>query len=156
VAIDQLPARQLDAALDVDLKMAFWLAANAPKHLQASTRHPGFLVVSSITGNRQCQPGYAAYGASQAALNSFVRMAAVEWAPCGIRVNGVEPGLTLTENLEVEFPAGQVRKIERLTPLGTTAEPVDLANALLFFASAEAKLVAGQFLVVDGGQSLAS
>ncbi len=143
----------LDDTIDVNLKMAFWLTAEALPALKASPR-PSILIVSSITGNRQWQPGFSVYGASKAALNAFVRLAAVELGPKGVRVNAVEPGLTLTDAAR-NLPPEELQKIERHIPLGGMGQPVDIAHALLFLASEEASRITGQIIVVDGGQHLA-
>jgi 3-oxoacyl-[acyl-carrier protein] reductase len=143
----------LDDTIDVNLKTAFWMAAEALPALEKS-KPASILVVSSITGNRQCQPGFSVYGASKAGLNAFVRMAAVELGSKGVRVNGVEPGLTLTDAAR-NLPAEEIRKIERFIPLGGMGQPVDIARALLFLASDEASHITGQVITVDGGQHLA-
>jgi 3-oxoacyl-[acyl-carrier protein] reductase len=144
----------LDDALEVNLKTAFWLASEAIPSL-GRNKKGAFLVVSSITGNRQCQPGFSIYGASKAGLNAFVRMAAVELGPKGIRVNGVEPGLTLTDAAR-NLPAHEIEKIVRFIPLGTMGQPIDIARTLLFLASDEASHITGQTVTVDGGQHLAA
>ncbi len=143
----------LDDTIDVNLKTAFWLTAEGLPALQASSR-PSILIVSSITGNRQWQPGFSVYGATKAGLNAFVRLAAVELGPKGVRVNAVEPGLTLTDAAR-NLPADELRKIERNIPLGGMGQPADIAHALLFLASEEASRITGQIVVVDGGQHLA-
>ncbi len=143
----------LDETIDTNLKTAFWIAAEALPALELN-KPSSILVVSSITGNRQCQPGFAAYGASKAGLNSFVRMAATELGPKGVRVNGVEPGLTLTDAAR-NLPAEEIQVIERNIPLGCMGQPIDIARALLFLASDEASHITGQVITVDGGQHLA-
>jgi 3-oxoacyl-[acyl-carrier protein] reductase len=154
-AIADLSDTALDDVLTVNLKTAFWLTAEALPALERSPS-PAILVVSSITGNRQWQIGYSAYGASKAGLNSFVRMAAVELGGKGIRVNAVEPGLTLTDAVLGKFPAHEIAKIEKIVPLGATSRPIDIASALLFLASDAAGRVTGQILSVDAGQGLGS
>lgn len=144
----------LETVMDVNLKPAFWFAAEALPALEAH-KPSAILVVSSITGNTQCQPGFSAYGVSKAGLNSFVRMAATELGSKGIRVNGVEPGLTLTD-LAKNLPGEEIERINRIIPLGSMAHPLDIARALLFLASDEASHVTGQIITVDGGQHLAT
>lgn len=142
----------LDDVVDVNLKSAFWFAREALPALETN-KPSSILVVSSIAGNSQCQPGYSAYGATKAGLNSFVRMAAAELGSKGIRVNGVEPGLTMTDSAR-KLPAEEMAKIERIIPLGSSALPIDIANALLFLASQEASHITGHIITVDGGQHL--
>lgn len=151
--IGEIEDAVLDEVFAVNLKAAFWLIAEAQHALQQTMGV--MLAVSSVTGNRQWQNGYSAYGASKAGLNGFVRMAAAELGTKGIRVNGVEPGLTLTETVINSFPAAEIEKIERAVPLGYTARPIDIAHALLFLASGDASRITGQIISVDAGQQLA-
>ena len=143
----------LDDLIDVNLKPIFWLSAEALPALEASGSG-AILVVSSITGNREWQPGYAAYGVTKAGLNAFVRMNAGELGGKGIRINGVEPGLTITD-LASQMPAEQLEKISGFIPLGAPAKPIDIARALVFLGSRDASHITGQMLAVDGGQNLA-
>lgn len=154
-AIADLTDEVLDDVLNVNLKSVFWLTAEALPMLEASAS-PVILMVSSITGNRQWQLGYSAYGVSKAGLNAFVRMAALELGPKRIRVNAVEPGLTLTEAVLGKFPSAEIAKIEQIVPLGATSRPIDIASALLFLASDDASRITGQILSVDAGQHLGS
>jgi 3-oxoacyl-[acyl-carrier protein] reductase len=153
VPVWEMDDETLDSALDVNLKAAFWLTAEAVPALEKN-RGSSILVVSSLTGNRQCQPLASAYGASKAGLNGFTRMAATELGPKGIRVNCVEPGVTETDGIHV-LPDEELARFATIIPLGHLGEAIDIAYALLFLASEEAKHITGQVISVDGGQHLA-
>lgn len=152
-ALTETSDADLEQAIAVNYKLAFWFAAEAFPHLSQS-HQSSLIFTSSITGNREWRPNYVAYGASKAALNSFVKSAAAELGPNGIRVNAVEPGLTRTE-LVAELGDDLITNLTKHTPLGRAAHPSDIADAILFLASPQARHITGQTLAVDGGQYLA-
>jgi NAD(P)-dependent dehydrogenase (short-subunit alcohol dehydrogenase family) len=105
-------------------------------------------------------PGSAVYGASKGALHALTRGAAVEWAPLGIRVNAVAPGLTETPMIRVwieaqDDPTRFRREREASIPLGRFAAPEDVAAAVVYLASDEAASVTGASITVDGGYTAA-
>jgi NAD(P)-dependent dehydrogenase (short-subunit alcohol dehydrogenase family) len=93
-----------------------------------------------------------AYGPSKAALVMLVRQLAYEWGPDGIRCNCVSPGTTHTSMTEGTY-ADPARKSERAShiPLRRIGDPEDLAAAIAFLASSDARYVTGIDLLVDGG-----
>ena len=153
VAIADLTDDTLEQVLAVNLKAAFWFAAESLPILKKSDAGR-LLFSSSITGNRQAYNGYAAYGTSKAGLNGFIRQAALEFAALGITVNGVEPGLTLSESALATIPAEQQAIFASMIPRGQAAMPEDIAQSFLYLASPEASHLTGQTIVVDGGQSI--
>jgi len=108
-------------------------------------------VTSSITGNRTAIPGLTHYAASKAALNGFIRSAALELAPYRIAVNGVEPGTALTEGVRQLMNQAEIDEVAKGVPLRRLADPEDIAHAHLYLASSEASYVTGQTIIVDGG-----
>jgi len=111
------------------------------------------IVAISSVGSQRVLPNYVLVGTSKAALESVVRYLAVELAP-RIRVNAVSGGVVETGALE-HFPNKKemLRSAER-TPAGRLVEPDDIAGAVSFLSSSDAKMVCGQTLIVDGGFSL--
>lgn len=113
------------------------------------------IVAISSLGAQRVLENYVLVGTSKAALESVVRYLAVELAPRGIRVNAVSAGVVETGALD-HFPnreemlhAGRTR-----TPAGRLVEPDDIAGAVAFLCSADAQMVRGHTLIVDGGFSL--
>jgi enoyl-[acyl-carrier protein] reductase III len=113
------------------------------------------IVALSSLGSSRVLENYSVVGASKAALEALVRYLAVELAPRGIRVNAASAGVVDTDaldafpNREAMLALGQTR-----TPAGRLVEPGDVAGAVTFLCSAEAEMIRGQVLVVDGGYSL--
>ncbi len=98
--------------------------------------------------------GRAAYVSSKAGVIALTRSLAVEWAP-KVRVNGVAPGVTRTAMIEaIERDEPTRRSFEERIPLGRFAEPREIADAILFLASAASSYVTGHILVADGGYTI--
>jgi NAD(P)-dependent dehydrogenase (short-subunit alcohol dehydrogenase family) len=95
-------------------------------------------------------PGAGAYSASKAALESLTRTWAVEFGSRGVRVNSVAPGPTKTEGVEAEWGETS-EELGRSLPLGRTAKPEEIADAVLFLASPRSTFITGSTLHVDGG-----
>jgi enoyl-[acyl-carrier protein] reductase III len=116
--------------------------------------HGSSIVAISSLGAQRVLPNYVLVGTSKAALEALVRYLAVELAPRGIRVNAVSAGVVETGALEF-FPNKDelLATVER-TPAGRLVDPEDVAAAVAFLCSAEAEMVRGQTLIVDGGFSL--
>ncbi|HEY9235257.1 MULTISPECIES: SDR family NAD(P)-dependent oxidoreductase [Phenylobacterium] len=112
------------------------------------------IIVSSVSGF-QANIGNPAYAASKAGAVSLTKTLGRAWAPEGIRVNGLAPGLVDTKLTKVttEHPDRLRGALARI-PVGRMGEPSDMAGAALFLASPLASYVAGQTLIVDGGLSL--
>jgi NAD(P)-dependent dehydrogenase (short-subunit alcohol dehydrogenase family) len=95
-------------------------------------------------------PGASVYSASKAAVESFTRTWAVEFGSHGVRVNAVAPGPTRTEGVAAEW-GDTNEQLGRALPLGRTAEPDEIAQAVLFLASPRSSFITGTVLHVDGG-----
>ena len=148
-----IDAALLQRTLSVNLTAAFWLTQEALPLLRRSGRGR-VLVTSSVAGPRVVHPGLAHYCASKSGLNGFIRAAALELAPDGIRVNGVEPGMIETPaSSNLGDDAHQARLIAHI-PLGRLGRPEEVASTMLFLASDAAAYVTGQTIVVDGGAVL--
>ena len=93
-------------------------------------------------------PNHAHYAAAKAALEAFTRSAALEWAPVGIRVNAVAPGLVDRPGLAEDWPEGWAWWA-RTCPLGRPIHPTEVAEAVSFLAAATG--ISGVVLPVDGG-----
>jgi 3-oxoacyl-[acyl-carrier protein] reductase len=114
-------------------------------------RNGGGRIINLGSGaNKAAFPGLASYTATKGAVEMFTKVSAAELGAYGITVNCVAPGAIETERTRRETPdyAGTWAK---LTPLGRVGTTVDVARAILFFASDAAEFISGQTLWVDGG-----
>ena len=151
----------IEPALDTTDKHWDWtLNANA-RALLSLTRAcaPAMAEGSSIVGisslgSQRVLDNYVLVGTSKAALESVVRYLGVELSPRGIRVNAVSAGVVETGALE-HFPNKDemLGTVDR-TPAGRLVEADDVAGAVSFLCSADAAMIRGQTIVVDGGFSL--
>jgi enoyl-[acyl-carrier protein] reductase III len=113
------------------------------------------IVALSSLGSTRVLENYSAVGASKAALEALVRYLAVELAPQEIRVNAVSAGVVETDALDA-FPnrEAMLELGRERTPAGRMVEAEDVAAAVVFLCSADAVMIRGQIVVVDGGYSL--
>jgi 3-oxoacyl-[acyl-carrier protein] reductase len=139
--------------IETNLTSAFRLTKACLPHIKK--RGQGrVLFTSSITGNRTGVVGLAHYGASKSGINGFIRAIAMELAPYGITVNGVEPGLVLTDGV-LEMTSQEERDaMAHFVPLKRWGTPTDVAQAMLFLASDAANYITGQTIIIDGGALL--
>ena len=96
----------------------------------------------------------SAYVASKAGVDALTRVAAMEFAGRGIRINTINPGFTATPLLDEIIPRSDQPRLADMTPLKKLTTAEDAANAALFLLSAEAGHITGQSLYVDGGISV--
>lgn len=151
--IENISVAEWDEVLAVNLRSCL-LAAQAALGAMRPRRRGRLIFTSSITGPRVTSPGHGHYSASKAGINGFIRAAALEFAPYGITVNGVEPGNILTDGMQAHRSTEYIEAMEASIPLGRLGTPQDVANACLFLASDMAGYVTGTTIVVDGGQIL--
>jgi NAD(P)-dependent dehydrogenase (short-subunit alcohol dehydrogenase family) len=140
---DQEPAA-FDKVFAVNVRGTFLGMKFAMPHL-ARDGGGAIVNVSSVTAVRPL-PGLGAYSASKEAVVSLTRVAALEGAASGVRVNAVLPGPTATRMIGDQDFSGDV-------PLGRAAAPEEPAEAICFLASAAASFITGEALLVDGGMS---
>jgi enoyl-[acyl-carrier protein] reductase III len=114
------------------------------------------IVALSSLGSVRYITGYAAIGASKAAIETLTRYLAYELAPHLINVNTVSGGFIDTDALK-GFPSYQemVDEVVRRTPFKRVGRPEEVADVVCFLCSDKAKWITGQIIVVDGGYSLA-
>jgi NAD(P)-dependent dehydrogenase (short-subunit alcohol dehydrogenase family) len=150
-ALEQDPS-EWAAVLNVGLNGPFYLS-QAFAQAAVARGHEGSIVNISSVSSTHAMAAKAAYGVSKAALDSLTRSLAMEWGPLGIRVNAVAPSHTATETVS-SLAAKGIIDLPRLTahiPLGRLAEPDEVADAVVFLCSDQARFITGQVLAVDGG-----
>jgi 3-oxoacyl-[acyl-carrier protein] reductase len=141
-----------DRVLDLNVKGAV-RAVQACMTTMVARGYGRIVLTSSITGPVTGQPGFAAYGASKAAMLGFMRSAAVELATNGVTINAVLPGNIETPGFADTSDEHQRRMLSSI-PMGRYGDPEDVGWAVRFLASPEAGYITGQTLIVDGGQVL--
>ncbi|MEK7198792.1 MAG: SDR family oxidoreductase [Bacteroidota bacterium] len=134
--------------MKLNLQGSFFLAQIAARQMAKQCKGGSILFMSSVTGH-QAHKNLAAYGMSKAALEMLAKNLVIELSALGITVNCIAPGATLTERTVSE--TNYAETWARLTPIGKAATVADIANAVSFLISKEAKHITGQSLVIDGG-----
>jgi NAD(P)-dependent dehydrogenase (short-subunit alcohol dehydrogenase family) len=145
-----------DAMMSVNLRAPFRLMRAAAPHLAA--RKGAVVNVSSVNGIRSF-PGVLAYCVSKAGVDHLTRCAAIEMAPLGVRVNAVNPGVTVTNlhrrsGMEETQYAAFLERSKTTHPLGRPGSPDEIAALILFLASERAAWMTGETIPIDGGRHL--
>ncbi|PQM45343.1 3-oxoacyl-[acyl-carrier-protein] reductase FabG [Mycobacterium talmoniae] len=141
-----------ESTFDTNVRGAYFLvAALVPGMLR---RGRGSIVNVTTMAAFKGIPGASSYSASKAALESLTRTWAAEFGPHGVRVNSVAPGPTATAGVAAEW--GDTNdELGRALPLGRTADPAEIAQAVLFLASPRSSFITGSTLHADGGGAAA-
>lgn len=139
---------QWNRTIAVNLTGCFLVCRQAIPHL---LKTKGNIVNAASTASLSGHPWFAAYGASKGGVLMLTQSLAMEYAKSGLRVNAVAPGGIDTEMTQVELPESVDGSIlARMIPLGPFGQPADVAGAVAFLASDDARFVNGEFLRVDG------
>lgn len=141
-----------DTVLDVNLRGAFLLSKVVASRMIARSAPGSHIHITSVRSNLGIRRGYAAYVASKGGLAILIKQLATEWAPFGIRVNGIAPTFTRTPLVagylnDPDFYQGLVNRI----PMGRVCETSDLVGLVIFLASDASSFITGQNIFVDGG-----
>jgi NAD(P)-dependent dehydrogenase (short-subunit alcohol dehydrogenase family) len=145
-----------DEMLDINLRAPFRLIRAAAPHL--IERRGAVVNVSSVNGLRSF-PGLLAYCVSKSAIDQLTRCAALELAPKQVRVNSVNPGVTVTNlhrraGLKDEQYSAFLERSKETHPLGRPGRPEDIAELILFLASDRSSWMTGETIALDGGRHL--
>jgi len=149
VYLGDLSDAHWDHVMNVGLRAAFRLSRAAIRIMEQ--QGGGTIVNMSSTAGYHAEPYISAYAVAKAGIIQLTRATAVEYGKRGIRCNAVCPGVIRTPLLE-GAPLDQ--DFVRGIPLGRLGEPDEIANTILFLASALATYATPPLLVADGGRTL--
>jgi NAD(P)-dependent dehydrogenase (short-subunit alcohol dehydrogenase family) len=145
-----------DTMMDVNVRAPFRLIREAAPLLIERT---GSVVnVSSVAGLRSF-PGIASYAVSKAAVDQLTRVAALDFAATGVRINAVNPGVVITNlhrrgGMEETKYAEFLERSKTTHPLGRPGEPDEIAALIAFLVSPSAAWITGETIAIDGGRHL--
>jgi NAD(P)-dependent dehydrogenase (short-subunit alcohol dehydrogenase family) len=138
-----------DMTFDVTVKAPFFLTAALLPEMLA--RGSGVIVnISGALASSGDVGGAVVSSAAKAALESLTRSWAVAFGAHGIRVNAIAPGSTRTDSV-IATLGNRLEQLGSATALGRTADPSEIAEAIVFLASPQASYITGATVMVDGG-----
>lgn len=147
--LSEQPLSEWDRIFNLNVRATFVLAQAFYPALKES--RGSIVAVASMSG-MGAHLGQAAYAPAKAALISLVQNLAVEWAPDGIRVNAVAPGMIQTPLTAALYDKAGVEQARAArVPLGRVGRPEDISGIIAFLASEHASYMTGQTLLADGG-----
>ena len=138
-----------DRTHEVNLRAPWLMAKAAFPFLKASGR--GRVVNLASQAGVIALREHAAYGSSKAGLINLTKVMGVEWARHGITANAISPTVVESPMALVGWSGEKGEKARRDIPVGRFARPAEIAAAALYLCSAEAGIVTGENLVMDGG-----
>ncbi len=151
-------ATEWDRVMDSNLRSVFlMIRAAAPELIKAK----GAIVnVCSVAGGSRPYPNLSAYCVSKAGVRMLTECAALEYAPHGVRVNAVSPGVVVTElhtvtNAVPDY-AGFLERSKTTHPIGRVGTVDEVADLMLFLLSDRAGWITGASVAIDGGRALMS
>lgn len=149
-AIDYAP-KGWSAVVNNNLNGTWFMMQRAAQRWRDLGR--GGAIVNVVVVTERGMPGVAHTVAARAGVIGASRTVAVEWAPLGIRVNCVAPGLTATEGLEV-YPPEAVREFPRANAMKRPGTAMEIAEACVYLGASSGSFITGEVLTVDGGGKL--
>lgn len=139
--------------IDTNLTGTFLCSRKAADIMKEQKR--GKIINISSIAARKSSPAMGIYGIAKAGIEMMTKVLAHELAPHNIQVNAVAPGMVRTDFSKPFWSNDDFyQNIVKSIPLGRIAEPVDIANPVLFLCSSGSDFITGQTLVVDGGATV--
>ena len=140
--------QQLDRIMNVNFKAPFFLSKSAVKSM-VKRKFGRIINISSIAAFIGLA-GHSNYSSSKGALLSMTRTIAMEYVKSGITANCIAPGAIMTGMTNV-LPNETKKHFEAIVPMGCMGNGDDIAAAVTYLASREARYVTGQTIHVNGG-----
>jgi glucose 1-dehydrogenase/3-oxoacyl-[acyl-carrier protein] reductase len=145
---DKVTPEQFDTLYNVNVRAPFFLTQTALPALEASR---GAIVNIASIHAFQGYPDHSVYAGTKGAVVAMTRELAIELALRGVRVNAIAPGAVVVENYYKAMPDFDPQAAGTRIPSGFIGTPDDIAHAVAFLISEEARFIVGQTLIVDGG-----
>lgn len=145
--ITDIQDEEFDRIVDVNFKSVFYMLREAATKLADHGR----VVTISSTVTRLMLPKYGAYAATKAAVEQLTRIFAREMGKRGITANNILPGPVDTELFRAGKTAADIERMAEMAALGRIGNTHDIAQAVLFLVSEDARWVTGQNIGVNGG-----
>lgn len=153
----EMSEQDWDDVLDVDLKGPFLCTQAVAKHMKEAGKGGKVINIGSVDGTGIAL-GISNYAVAKMGLIQLTRAAALELAPYGINVNIVSPGSISTGMAMMEEGSPEYEQymelVKKEIPLGRMGRGEEVANLVLFLASAEGDYITGAEIVIDGGMLL--
>jgi citronellol/citronellal dehydrogenase len=148
MALDFKP-KGWNAVIDNNLN-GTWYMMQAAARSWVERKAPG-AIVNIVADFWRGMPGIAHTAAARAGVTYLSKTVAVEWAPLGIRVNCIAPGVLETSGF-AHYPPEGLKTYGDANPMRKSGDVWDIAEACVYLAAPSAKFITGEVLTVDGGQ----
>jgi 3-oxoacyl-[acyl-carrier protein] reductase len=151
----EMPDKDMNSLIDINLFGTFRITKSVIAKMLENKNGGSIVNIGSISAERAIPKVHlTVYCTTKAAINMFTKGLAVEYARRNIRCNCVNPGIVNAGMIKSYLDYPEARKVlEERQPINRIGEPEDVANAVTYLASDDAKWVSGVILNVDGGKS---
>jgi 3-oxoacyl-[acyl-carrier protein] reductase len=149
----ELSGEEWDKGLTLNCKSVFYCVKYAGR-VFSEQGHGRIIITSSISARSGGGPGMITYAAAKGAVNNMVRGWAKEFAPQGITVNAIAPGVILTRIHQQGTAPDDYAKLIARIPLGRDGRPEDCTGTVLLLASPEGSYITGQIIEINGGMQM--
>jgi 3-oxoacyl-[acyl-carrier protein] reductase len=147
--IDEILTEDFDLLLDVNLKAPLLITRYISKRMKEAN-YGRIVNIASIWGIKS-RAGRASYTITKSGIIGLTKTSSIELAPYNILVNAVSPGFTMTELTMRTLPEKEFNELKSIVPAQRFAQPVEIANLVLFLVSDLNTYITGQNIAIDGG-----